>query len=669
MTSVLRKDQLEKSLFDEKKLVHSGKIKEDNPLDTSPAFARLCNACRRGDLKVCQEAIQEGANINASDEYNYTPLILASLCGHYEVVRLLLESGALCERDTFQGERCLYNALNDRIRNLLLAYDYSKSTDPLQPFASHLYSLLGRTHPQTADITVIAPDKSFALHKFILAARSPFFRRKLQQQSDIESWSLPDKIPTQSFEIAIKYMYLGEIPRDVGGGSGTDCTKEEVLEGIDRLSRLLEIQNLMQRILEADDRRVQRQQRQAEVERGRTQIDTWFKENVLQNKLQVEASKVQQIKWTKDNALFADVILHADEELDDLTPPQSGRTSPSLEQQSIIPIGPVETPANLSPSPPDGPSQHHTATLFPVHRAMLLRSEFFLNMFSSSFLEAQESDHLRVIPVACSAPVLELILLFLYGERAEFGLQLAIDVLFAADMLLIERLKAKAAVIISSLGNGVMTTQHPAATPHTDPFLPLPNAGEQENEQPHDDEDPLDPYATLRAAWDLRVPRLETFAARYFAYRLERYIDTPEFMEAIRESAARIKGRQETDSIELVDDIRYYLSERFRLRFEGDGLEELLNEDSDATKKDDQLIAEDISVQLAETHLDNSQDTVPASTPTHAEEHVPKLLDGNQVIRTLDGKVAGDEFAADALNFEILMGKIDMILDNLHLDA
>jgi len=36
----------------------------------------------------------------------YIPL-QASLCGHYEVARLLLESGALCERDTFQGERYL----------------------------------------------------------------------------------------------------------------------------------------------------------------------------------------------------------------------------------------------------------------------------------------------------------------------------------------------------------------------------------------------------------------------------------------------------------------------------------------------------------------------------------------------------------------------------------
>lgn len=69
-------------------------------------------------------------------------LAKASLCGHYEVVQLLLEAGALCLRDTFQGQRCLYNALNDRIRNLLLSYDYSKSTDPLQPFAAHITSLL-----------------------------------------------------------------------------------------------------------------------------------------------------------------------------------------------------------------------------------------------------------------------------------------------------------------------------------------------------------------------------------------------------------------------------------------------------------------------------------------------------------------------------------------------
>lgn len=132
--TVLRKDQLEISLHNEKKLIKEGAIKDDNPLDLSEPFRQLCDACRKGDLKVCQEKITEGVNINARDLYDYTPLILvshgahigtrrmpsdlinearltynpskASLCGHYEVVRLLLESGALCERDTFQGERC-----------------------------------------------------------------------------------------------------------------------------------------------------------------------------------------------------------------------------------------------------------------------------------------------------------------------------------------------------------------------------------------------------------------------------------------------------------------------------------------------------------------------------------------------------------------------------------
>lgn len=75
---LLRKDQLERSLHDEKKLIEEGILKEDNPLDFSENFQKLCSACRRGDLKVCQEMIQEGTNINAKDHYDYTPLILVS---------------------------------------------------------------------------------------------------------------------------------------------------------------------------------------------------------------------------------------------------------------------------------------------------------------------------------------------------------------------------------------------------------------------------------------------------------------------------------------------------------------------------------------------------------------------------------------------------------------
>ena len=39
------------------------------------------------------------------------------------------------------------------------------------------------------------------------------------------------------------------------------------------------------------------------------------------------------------------------------------------------------------------------------------------------------------------------------------------------------------------------------------------------------------------------------------------------------------------------------------------------------------------------------------------------------VVRTLDGEIAGDEFAQDAINYQILLGKIDHLLENLKLDA
>ena len=38
-------------------------------------------------------------------------------------------------------------------------------------------------------------------------------------------------------------------------------------------------------------------------------------------------------------------------------------------------------------------------------------------------------------------------------------------------------------------------------------------------------------------------------------------------------------------------------------------------------------------------------------------------------IRTLDGELAGDELEGDAMNYQILLGKVDALLDRLKLDA
>jgi ankyrin repeat/BTB/POZ domain-containing protein 1 len=75
---VLRKDQLEVQLKDEHQLIATGVLRDDSPLDVSADFQKLCDACRVGDLKKCQEAIASGVNINARDYFDYTPLILVS---------------------------------------------------------------------------------------------------------------------------------------------------------------------------------------------------------------------------------------------------------------------------------------------------------------------------------------------------------------------------------------------------------------------------------------------------------------------------------------------------------------------------------------------------------------------------------------------------------------
>ena len=585
-------------------------------------------------------------------------------------MQLLLESGALCERDTFQGERCLYNALNDRIRTLLLSYDYSKSTDPLQPFAAHITALLTREHPSTWDIQINTGHQTFHLHKILLSARSPYFRRKLTQSPSNKSWTLPSSIPPPSFDVASRYLYLDEIPKDLGGGPGTGYTEEEVLQGLDKVTKHLEIQSLWDDVLEGGDRRLARQRRTDELARARDQIEDWFRGNVLKHKISVETSRVNEVKWDRDNGVFADALLRADFPLSDDGTDLVNQNNVHEPLRIGIPIGP-STPSSI-PTPSKTKSQR--SVLFPVHRAMLTRSEYFHTMFSSSFLEAQESHFLHIIHIDCTPEVLEVVLTFLYCEKADFGLDVALDVLFTAEMLLIEKLKTRAATLISTLGNGAMSQLPPSK-----------RIMEGETSQSDDGNDePLDIYEVVRAAWLLRIPRLEEFAARYFAYRLENHIDEEDFAELIKESAERIKKRQETDSIELLDDIRFYLSERFRLRFEDMDLEEVMEEDGGAREMMENggnggVGNRDSEVAVAVAAVSSK----PASTPQQnspdeangADEHHQGSRTTNDsfpestVIRTLDGEIAGDEFASDALNYQILLGKIDGLLERLKLDA
>ncbi|KAI0172843.1 hypothetical protein GGR52DRAFT_546337 [Hypoxylon sp. FL1284] len=653
---VLRKHELEAKLKDDIELVKSGVLRDENPLDLSEEFNELLQVCRRGDLKRTQELISAGVNINGKDKYDYTPLIIASLCGHYELVELLLESGALAERDTFQGERCIYNALNDKIRNLLLKYDYSKSTDPLQPWAAHISALLSRDTPKTSDITLIAGSKSFQLHKFLLSSRTPYFQKKLAEAPETETWKLPQSIPVESFQIVLRYLYLGDLPKDLVDARSNN-TDEEVLTGIDKISKQLEIDKLWEAILSGNDRRLARQRHQDEVNRAQRQIDGFFLEKVLGHKMVVDSRKVNEVKWPHDNSIFADCLLRADEEGDEEDAPDD------QEDSNGIPVGPAPEVRKQN----DG-KKSRKSILYPAHKAMLIRSPYFEVMFSSQFREAQASEHLHIIKVDCVPEVLEIILAFLYTEKAECPLELGLDILYASDMLFLDKLKNKAAVAISTLGSGNINML--VDRTHT----------QEDGDALGVEVEPINVYDVIHAAWDLRVQRLEEFAARYLAYRLEDYIDDEEFTELIQESASRLKTREETDTIELLDDIRYYLSERFRLRFEDAGLDEMMDENGEINAATAELLSSQANGVTAEDETkdlalvtngvsdlaikpDNSE-TIAAKT-----DAAETLTSTDGVVRTLDGELVEDEFASDAINYQILLQKIDAMLEKLKLDA
>lgn len=112
--------------------------------------------------------------------------------------------------------------------------------------------------------------------------------------------------------------------------------------------------------------------------------------------------------------------------------------------------------------------------------------------------------------------------------------------------------------------------------------------------------------------------------------------------------------------------IRFYLSERFRLRFEDAGLEEIMDEDGEISAESVEAIADAASADAKSAPLDEVVDAGDQQADVSNAASNP-FLDGQ--IRTLNGEIADDEYAADAINYQILLEKIEGLLEKLKLDA
>lgn len=111
-----------------------------------------------------------------------------------------------------------------------------------------------------------------------------------------------------------------------------------------------------------------------------------------------------------------------------------------------------------------------------------------------------------------------------------------------------------------------------------------------------------------------------------------------------------------------MNSIRFYLSERFRLRFEDSGLEDMMDENGEANSESAQAISD-----AADEAVDAKSSSDGVKQVAESDPALNPFLNGD--IKTLDGEIAGDEFAADAINYQVLLRKIDKLLEKLKLDA
>ncbi|KAL0021902.1 hypothetical protein WJX79_001281 [Trebouxia sp. C0005] len=140
----------------------------------SPTTLNVFQAVRQGDIETVRYLVEVQAEaLQQHDEWDATPLYYASYAGNKELVKYLLSAGARCEEKTFDGERCLYAALNDDVRHTLLDEGFKRAGarghDLFLDFVGKAFNV-PEAYP---DLTVSFEEETVYAHKFLLAVRAP----------------------------------------------------------------------------------------------------------------------------------------------------------------------------------------------------------------------------------------------------------------------------------------------------------------------------------------------------------------------------------------------------------------------------------------------------------------------------------------------------------------
>ena len=113
----------------------------------------LMMAALTGNLIACQELLNRGADINAAEKYGDTALIMATINGHLDVVRLLLQNGAAVNAQNNRGATSLIYATQHNDYEIVKLL-YSHNVNPNLKTSSGLEAIDLCTNDQMRELHI-----------------------------------------------------------------------------------------------------------------------------------------------------------------------------------------------------------------------------------------------------------------------------------------------------------------------------------------------------------------------------------------------------------------------------------------------------------------------------------------------------------------------------------
>ncbi|XP_005100573.1 ankyrin repeat and BTB/POZ domain-containing protein 1 [Aplysia californica] len=440
----------------------------------------MFHACKLGDLQRLQYLVEmKEVDIDTRDKWDSTPLYYACLCGHRDIVEYLLDKGAKCEANTFDGERCLYGALTDDIRNLLKSYHViSSRTIRRELYEEFLRRLLqDRVY---SDVVFRVHGEEFPAHRCILSARCLFFanmfKTKWLNKPVVE---LNHSLMSEgAFGSILQYLYTGSM--GVSMDLVDDCLK---------LARQCQLYELM---TEIEDR--MKKTLSWESSKPGVRVTTLVLESQGSDVLQRDLAQLAH--WALPDQLNSWVV-------------------------GELPFEPESLPLSY----PDicFCVQEHK---FMCHKVFFCgRSDYFQALLEDHFGECQQGESVPTLILHdVSVDVFVRILMYIYTDSCDLHADFVGDVLMWADMYLLPGLKRLCASSMMA-------------------YVDLSNV-----------------VSLIRTARLFNLPRLESHCAEFIANNLSKVISQEDFKALVIEDASNVQQREETDSIDIVDEIRFYIS-------------------------------------------------------------------------------------------------------------